>query len=190
MSLTQRGVLLCGLVIFSSFVSASQCNDGIDNNANGLIDLLDPYCKSADDNDESSFRGGAGDDLNAPRSLDCFFDTNSGAGDDGCVVHACCMIDGPCPADLDPASFDPNACGVSAACQNNCLPQTQPDCDCFGCCTLCDPQSGNCATAFVNPVVSPSCTLEQLTDPLACRACTPNPSCRVFPSAVFRNGFE
>lgn len=169
---------------------ATQCSDDIDNNSNGWIDLVDPYCKVADDNDESSFASGVpGDDNNAPHALDTWFDLDSGTGNDGCLIHACCMIDGSCPADLEPQLFDPGACTATQACVSFAQPLTKPGCDCFGCCEICTPGTSSCATVFVNPAVSPTCTLETIGDPAHCRACTQNPQCNV-PSHIFRDGFE
>jgi len=168
---------------------AAQCNDSIDNNGNALIDMTDWYCKTPLDDDEFSFLSGVpGDDLNQPHALDCWFDLNSGSGDDGCSIHACCDIDGSCPADLEPELFNANQCSASQQCSDNCLPQTKEGCDCFGCCEICLPGSG-CANVFVNPAVSPTCTIEVLGDPSKCRTCTPNPSCRI-PSHIFIDGFE
>lgn len=184
------------LVLFVGFsgpVAAQECNDGIDNNANGFYDLADFYCKSPDDDDESSFYSGVpGDDANLPAALDCWFDTNSGTGDDGCSIHACCGIDGPCPAELDAAHFDPGSCAASQQCASNCLPLAAPTtlaCDCFGCCEFCSGATG-CVDVFVNPVVSPSCTLKSLGDPASCRRCVRNETCGGPPQHIFINGFE
>ena len=62
----------------------TQCSDGIDNDGDGLIDSADPECTGPADNDESSFATGIpGDNMDACKQ-DCFFDGNSGMGDDGC----------------------------------------------------------------------------------------------------------
>jgi hypothetical protein len=170
--------------------AAQQCADGIDNDGDGHIDLADPHCRAAYDNDESSFRSGApGDDMHGPSSLDCWFDGNSGSGDDGCSVHACCLIDGPCPPHLNPGTFDPAQCEVSIACLDNCLPLVKPGCDCFGCCTLRQP-GGPYLRALVNPAISPDCTLAALHDPAACQPCRGDAICRIEPDEVFGHGFE
>jgi hypothetical protein len=170
------------------------CSDAIDNDGDGLVDLASPYCKLPEDPDESSFLGGPGDDMNTPAGLDCWFDLNSGSGDDDCSIHACCMIDGPCPAELDPASFDPGACSVSETCVSACQPPATAyrpaRCDCFGCCGFCDADGENCVDLFVNPAVSPECSLDNLDDPSKCRSCSPHPACKALPVAVFGDGFE
>jgi hypothetical protein len=188
-----RAVLLALCLLSISAASSAgsrQCADGIDNDNDGLVDMEDPYCRAPYDNDESSFGSGTpGDDLNAPSALDCWFDGNSGSGDDGCSVHACCLIDGPCPAHLSPDTFDPAQCSVSVACIDSCPPLVKPDCDCFGCCTLSIP-GGGLARALVNPAVSPACTLESLGDPATCQPCRGHAVCSIAVDAVFGDGFE
>ena len=52
--------------------------------ATGKVDYNDPECVGPLDNDESSFATGIpGDNIDACKQ-DCFFDGNSGMGDDGC----------------------------------------------------------------------------------------------------------
>jgi hypothetical protein len=187
--------LLCLLSIGAAVLlppgvaDASQCNDLVDNNSNGLIDLTDWYCKSADDNDEASFYSAIpGDDLNLPAALDCWFDTDSGSGNDGCSIHACCGIAGACPQELDAAHFDENQCTVSQACADNCRPLVKAGCDCFGCCQICTQETG-CVDVFVNPAVSPSCSIENIGDPSLCRRCVQNNECLGL-SRIFADGFE
>jgi len=169
---------------------AAQCSDSIDNNSDGFVDMASLYCKTPDDNDESSFHSGSpGDDANSPHALDTWFDLDSGSGNDGCQIHACCMIEGACPADLEPGLFDAGACGVTDNCINNAVALTKPGCDCFGCCEVCDPNTSICANVFLNPVVSPNCTAEKLGDPSSCRTCKQNTQCLV-PAFIFRDGFD
>ncbi len=187
-----RGFLFIVLLLapFALADAQTQCADGIDNNGNGLIDMADPYCKLPEDNDESSFLSGVpGDDANTPRRLDTWFDLDSGSGNDQCAIHACCMINGPCPADLEPAFFNPSACLQPQACIDFSLPVTKPGCDAFGCCEICIPGTSNCKTAFVNPAVSPTCTIETLGNPASCRVCTQNAQLNV-PSHIFQDGFD
>ena len=178
------------LVGYGGSIAAQECSDGMDNNSNGFIDLADWYCKTWDDNDESSFHSGvSGDDANAPAALDCWFDTNSGSGDDGCSIHACCDLAGPCPAELDAAHFDAGSCSVSQQCVDSCAPLTRTACDCFGCCEICTGPAG-CVDVFVNPVISPNCTLQTIGDPAACRRCVQNSTCLGPPKHIFMNGFD
>jgi hypothetical protein len=58
-----------------------------------------------------------------------------------------------------------------------CGPLTPPGCDCFGCCTLCDPAIPGCADIALNPITSPGCTAATLGDPAVCKRCTKVPTC-------------
>lgn len=170
-------------------VDSAQCANNIDDDQDGLSDLDDPKCKLPGDNDESSFGSGVpGDDNNDPWSLDCWFDLNSGSGDDNCEMHACCMLEGPCPAEYLP--FDPNQCVASQQCIEACAPQTRQECDCFGCCQICDASVSGCYEVFVNPSVSPACELYVIDDPSLCKPCSRNASCPVPNPLIFLDGFE
>jgi hypothetical protein len=169
-----------------------QCNDCIDNDGDGLIDGADPECTGAIDNDESSFATGIpGDNIDA-KNQDCYFDGNSGAGNDGCNMPTCCIIAPPgsgltCPQAYGGNNYDPSTdCPApTQMCIDNCQALTPPGCDCFGCCTICDPSDPtHCENIFTNPIVYPNCdpvnnpsaccTAENLS---ACTTCTPNPDC-------------
>jgi hypothetical protein len=158
-----------------------QCNNCIDDDGDDKADGADPECSGAIDNDESSFATGIPGDNVDPKSQDCFFDGNSGGGDDKCKYHTCCILDltqqpdGKCPANLQPPMFNPSQCVLSAECINNCAPLTPPGCDCFGCCTICD--GDNCRDIYTNPAVSVGCTLETLDDPSKCMECTKTEEC-------------
>jgi hypothetical protein len=168
---------------------APQCSDCIDNDNDGKIDGFDPECTGPADNDESSFKTGIpGDNIDATMQ-DCFFDGNSGAGDDGCNQHTCCLLQAKgtisgsetqLEADkreckrlapkADEKKYDPAKCyqpfgntPVSPKCKMNCGPLTPPGCDCFGCCTICN--ENGCRDVLINPQVSPDCQSENITDP-------------------------
>src|SRR6187551_3581648 len=83
---------------------APQCTDGIDNDGDGKIDYDDPECVGGYDYDESTFAWGIPGDHYDPCKTDCFFDSNSGSGDDNCVWQLKC----------DPASTFPS-CPYNAA---------------------------------------------------------------------------
>ena len=74
------------------------CANGIDDDGDGLIDGFDPECTGAADNDEGTFATGIPGDNRDPVWQDCFFDGNSGAGEDGCRYHTDCLY-GDLPAD-------------------------------------------------------------------------------------------
>lgn len=144
------------------------CTNGIDDDGDGLIDLFDPECTGPCDDDESSFQTGIpGDNMDCKQ--DCFFDGNSGQGNDGCNWDLRC----------DPA--DPGAqigCGYTGnnncsnqeppdvQCQTACEPYVPPGCDCFGCCTV--QTDAGAVSIFLNS--SSDCALDDLD---ACEQCTP-----------------
>lgn len=149
----------------------TQCSNCIDDDGDGLIDGFDPHCISAADNDEFSFATGIPGDNKDATKQDCFFDGNSGAGDDGCDIHVCCLLD-----DCPDANFDPSTCtSLSQQCIDFCAPATPPGCDCFGCCTVCD--GANCNDVFIHPVVAPDCDVDVLGDPTLCPTCTKSTEC-------------
>jgi hypothetical protein len=112
-----------------------------------------------------------------PKTQDCFFDGNSGGGDDKCAYHTCCLTDvkhdGTCAITAPP--YDPADCTVTAECIKNCAPATPPGCDCFGCCTVC--AGDDCRDIATNPAISPECDLEHLDDPDKCLACVKSTEC-------------
>lgn len=152
-----------------------QCSNGIDDDGDGAIDGFDPECTGPLDDREDSFATGIpGDNIDAIKQ-DCFFDGDSGHGNDGCLMHTCCLLDGECPPDLKPEQFDPAECEVSQECIDYCAPITPPGCDCFGCCTICN--DVGCFDVLTNPEVAPNCTADVVDDPDACPACTKIDEC-------------
>lgn len=167
--------------------STIQCADCIDNDNDGKIDGADIECSGALDDDEGSFSTGIpGDNIDAVMQ-DCFFDGNSGAGDDGCNIHVCCLLGAAdkascpigankynvaeCPAPLGTGTLSPK-------CIATCGKLAPPGCDCFGCCTICDPANpATCFDILTNPTASPNCNETNLADPTACRRCTKNTMC-------------
>jgi hypothetical protein len=153
-------------------VASPQCNDGIDNDGDGKIDSLDPECVGPCDNDEGSFATGiAGDNVDACKQ-DCFFDGNSGMGDDGCDWNLKCDSANPggasCPYD---ASYKNCPKAQSAKCLRNCRKLTPNGCDCFGCCAV------TVGAETINLRLVSSCTSAKFGDATACPRCTPNPDC-------------
>ena len=153
----------------------------LDDDGDGRVDGADIECTGALDNDESSFSTGIpGDNIDTVHQ-DCFFDGNSGAGDDGCDIHVCCLLGAPdrasCPFGAN--QYDPAQCNTpeTQACVALCAPLTPPGCDCFGCCTLCDPVTNVCRDVLTNPAVAPNCDADHLSDPVACPACIQRTDC-------------
>ncbi|MDQ3367800.1 MAG: hypothetical protein M3680_20440 [Myxococcota bacterium] len=168
-------------------VGAPQCSNCIDDDGDGKIDGFDIQCTGPLDNNEGSFSTGIpGDNIDAV-DQDCFFDGNSGAGNDGCSIHVCCLLGAPdkasCPigANRYQVSECPAPLGqgtLSQKCIDTCGKLAPPGCDCFGCCTLCDPANpSSCFDIALNPSTSPNCTTETLADPTKCLRCTKNTMC-------------
>ncbi len=145
----------------------TECSDGVDNDGDGDIDGADVHCVSALDNDESSFATGIKGDNKDPKQ-DCFFDGNSGGGDDKCSIDLCCLL-GDCGNNVD--------CTPSQQCIDNCSPAAPAGCDCFGCCTICD--GPNCEDVLLNTEATPDwdCDLDTLDDPVKCPRCEKITSC-------------
>jgi hypothetical protein len=187
--------------------STAQCSDCIDNDADGKIDGFDPECSGPLDRLEDSFATGIpGDNMDATYQ-DCFFDGDSGGGNDGCSQHVCCLLQagGATPSTNDDISecmklapgsnynkYQRSKCyapfgntPVPSKCTMNCGPLAPPGCDCFGCCTICD--SGGCEDLALNPAVSPNCDASNIHDlgpdgvegtgDDPCRRCVKNMDC-------------
>ncbi len=153
--------------------AAPQCNNCEDDDDDGLVDGFDPECTSSLDDREDSFATGIhGDNGNAVKQ-DCFFDGDSGSGNDGCDLHVCCLLAGACPIDQPP--FDPGSCSVTAECVTNCMPITPPGCDCFGCCTICDDLG--CVDILTNPATAPLCDASVIHDQSKCPSCNKFTQC-------------
>ena len=170
----------------------AQCTDGIDNDQDGKIDYDDPECLGGYDNDEYSFAWGIPGDNNTDAcKSDCFFDANSGSGDDNCDRQFKCDPESThpsCPYDAVYAAAHPTECSLSSSqtqrCVDRCGPLVPNGCDCFGCCTipgLAGPvRIGNTCTAadFGNPQKCPRCTqVTQCLNPCErCEFCVGKPA--------------
>jgi len=159
-----------------SKVGTSQCSDGKDNDGDGKIDYDDPECVGPLDNDESSFATGIpGDNMDACKQ-DCFFDGNSGAGDDHCDWQLKCdpaSVNSKCPYDQSYADSHTMECSVSAsqsmACINACRKLVPNGCDCFGCCVV--------PGAPAPILLAATCTAAGFNDPTKCPRCTQVTQC-------------
>jgi len=174
---------------------SAQCNNCVDDDTDGKIDGFDPECSGPLDNDEGSFATGIpGDNMDAINQ-DCFFDGDSGAGNDGCNQHACCLLGAQTKDECSAAlvglvnnaqkegqkynvaeCFAPlGSATVPQQCKDVCGPLAPPGCDCFGCCTECDAQG--CVDIALNPATSPDCDSTTLHDPTKCKPCTKVADC-------------
>src|SRR6188768_2675882 len=67
-----------------------QCGDCLDNDGDRLEDSDDPECTGPCDNTEDSYYGGIPGQNNAPCRQDCYFDPDTGSGNDQCYwSHEC-----------------------------------------------------------------------------------------------------
>jgi hypothetical protein len=151
----------------------TQCTDCIDNDGDGYLDAFDVECVGPLDNDEASFSTGIPGDNTDPCKQDCFFDGNSGAGDDGCNWNLKCDPESPgapsCPYD---STYNNCPGPQSQKCIDTCQQYTPNGCDCFGCC---DVMLSGGQTVTIK--LGAGCTEETATDPAACKACTKVTTC-------------
>ena len=104
--------------------ASTKCNDGMDNDSDGKIDLADPECVHPCDNDEATFATGiSGDNMDACKQ-DCFFDGNSGRATTAAtgISPATRPAPGPTRAKACPYDADKKNCPTqqSAKCIKNC----------------------------------------------------------------------
>lgn len=122
------------------------CGDTLDNDGDGLIDWQDPDCLGPCDNTENGLNLGIPGGDGAACIVDCYWDSNSGAGNDGCYWNHRCDTKSPEGADC-PYNMNANTPGTGLSCSElenqqpaSCLgvcPKLVPNgCDCFGCCVL------------------------------------------------------
>lgn len=137
------------------------CSDGMDNDGDGLIDGMDPECTGPYDEDEGSFATGIPGDNRDPIWQDCFFDGNSGAGDDDCRYHTGCLTGEKDPSDPD--------CTLTEMCLDFCKGRTPNGCDCFGCCEI-TKEDGEVVTVQIGA----DCSLETIDE---CASCVMDEEC-------------
>ena len=154
------GQILCG-------DAPCACSDGKDNDVDGVSDLADPECVSSWDNDEGSFATGIPGDNRDDACQDCFFDGNSGSGNDGCYLPSSCLSKG----DNSSGRGRCSSCEQTAQCRKFCQAYTPNGCDCFGCCTVRLANGTN-----VNVALGNGCNIDGNTV-TGCNTCVPNDSC-------------
>ncbi len=163
-----------------------QCSNCRDDDGDGFIDGFDPECTGPSDKDEKTFATGIPGDNKDPVEQDCFFDGDSGAGNDGCNIHVCCLLGARTVEEctIGQNRYNPKDCPppigtmpLSDTCIKTCGKLTPPGCDCFGCCTICDPVNHDCHDILINPADSMGCGPTTLGDPAKCLACVKNTQC-------------
>jgi hypothetical protein len=147
------GVVYCGS-------ERCPCSNGRDDDGDGLVDALDPECTGPSDQFEDSLAIGTHGEDQDSKCQDCFFDNNSGSGDDGCNRPRSCATD---PAAVAVGTC--SSCEVSGNCEARCVALTPNGCDCFGCCAVFR------AGVSVNVLLRASCALDAIDDLTACPRC-------------------
>jgi hypothetical protein len=149
-----------------------QCANCIDDDGDGFVDGADPECAGPLDNDEKTFGTGIPGDNQDSCKQDCFFDGNSGQGDDGCEWNLKCdplVTSGEC-------TYDPNFKNCpetqKAQCIDKCAKRAPNGCDCFGCCNVPLPGGGSKDVRLVG-----TCSIADIDDPVKCPPCTPVSDC-------------
>jgi hypothetical protein len=171
------------------------CGDLLDNDGDGLVDSQDPDCLGPCDDTEDSYYGGIPGQAGPGCKVDCYFDQDSGAGNDDCYwSHECdpnsippnyypepeneCQYNGPDTV-IPPTG---KTCGElnlaqSDACKAYCGPLTPNGCDCFGCCEL-PAASGKYVWLGSEGVTGNTvCTIANIDDPDFCHPCAPVQDC-------------
>lgn len=159
--INDAGQILCGS-------APCACSNGKDDDNDGISDLADPECVSSWDNDEGSFATGISGDNRDDACQDCFFDGNSGSGNDGCYLPTSCLSEGNASSGHGRC----NSCEQTAQCKSFCKAYTPNGCDCFGCCTV---RLAN--GTDVNVALGNGCNIDGNTVQ-GCNSCVPNDSCR------------
>jgi hypothetical protein len=159
-------------------IGQAQCSDGIDNDGDGKIDYADQECVGPLDDDEGTFATGIPGDNSDPCRQDCFFDGDSGMGNDGCLWQLKCdpmSTNASCPYDAAYAQSHTMECSVSGSqsqkCIDSCRKLVPNGCDCFGCCAV---------PGAPTPIrLAPTCTAADFNDPAKCPPCTQVTQCMV-----------
>ena len=191
---TDAGIFRCYITPCQGKVY--QCGNCIDDDGDGLIDSLDPDCLGACQNNERGFLGNIPGQNNAPCKADCYWDQDTGSGNDTCEWnHHCDPFEQAAPAGVNPeigCSYDPgqhfpggDSCADRLAaqpttCATFCGPLTPNGCDCFGCCENPLNQGHYVYAGSVNQAGESTCNAspESLGDATKCKPCTPVPACQ------------
>ena len=173
-----------------------QCGDLLDNDGDGLMDSEDPDCLGPCDNTEAGFYGGIPGQSGPACTVDCYFDQDSGPGNDDCHWNHKCdpheVAPGYYPESSEGAkcAHDPaaNTSGTdktcdqlyaaqSQSCYDYCGPLTPNGCDCFGCCELPAGKGNYVWLGSEDANGNGSCTLADINDPAKCQPCMPVKAC-------------
>lgn len=159
------------------------CGNCKDDDGDSLIDALDPDCLGPCDNAEDSYYGSIPGQSGGGCRKDCYFDDDSGGGNDQCEWDLSCDPlaassdlppgNGLCQGGSPSNNCDTLSASQSDTCLDVCLPLTPNGCDCFGCCAIGD------KTVYLGSEVNGegSCTRKTLDDPESCKPCTQVEAC-------------
>lgn len=167
------------------------CGNCIDDDLDCMVDSADPDCFGPCDNNEEGFNGKipGQQEQSTCLQMDCYFDFNSGAGNDECHwSHSCDPLE-PSGCTYDPehnSPGTPNSCeelfdAQQQECLDYCLPIVPNGCDCFGCCEVRIAEgSEETATVYLgtqNADGDGTCELGVIDDPELCNPCTQVEGC-------------
>lgn len=164
------------------------CGNCLDDDGDCAVDSNDGECFGPCDNSEEVFAGLIPGQNNAPCKADCYFDNDTGSGNDDCFWSLECD---PLEPSLD-CNYDPNAnipgspldCAEAQAmqsqtCDDVCGPLVPNGCDCFGCCEVFLPAGGTVEVYLgtENAGGDATCTMDVVLDPALCAPCTQVQAC-------------
>ncbi len=167
-----------------------QCGNCEDDDDDGHVDASDANCWGPCDNNEAGFKGNIPGQAHAPcTSLDCYFDDDSGAGNDECYWSHGCDPSEPNPSGCayDENTSLPGSGGLSCEsaqqmqseiCEQICEPLVPNGCDCFGCCAI--TQGNETYTVYLGTEDAEgngSCSLDVVDDPEKCAPCIQVEAC-------------
>jgi hypothetical protein len=166
------------------------CGDGNDNDGDGLTDSQDPDCLGPCDNTEGNFYGGIPGQTGSACLVDCYFDQDSGSGNDECNWNHKCDPNEVAPK-YYPESNNGSKCehddkantpgtnqtcaqlfdAQSKTCLDFCGPLTPNGCDCFGCCELPAGSGKHVWLGSEDANGNGSCSIADLDNPDKCQPC-------------------
>ncbi len=175
------------------------CGDCLDNDGDCRVDSSDSACVGACSNNEQGYKGEIpGQGHGTCGAIDCYFDSDSGGGNDACMWDAACDPLSPLYTGASSTKScvyygtpEPTQCtqyresqtlqcwdsSSPAPSGNNVCGSVVPNgCDCFGCCLI-PGQSQAIYLGSEDASGKGTCTPATLGDPSKCRPCTQVPSC-------------
>lgn len=196
-TLPDGGTRICFLAYCQTKLWA--CGDCTDNDGDGLVDSDDPNCLGPCQNNEAGFAGNIPGQNNAPCKMDCYWDQDTGSGNDSCNWdHRCDPFEDQDPKETMPeigCRYNPNhkVSGATvpngqndctylrdnqeALCTAFCKPLAPNGCDCFGCCENPAAPGTYVFAGSENAAGQGTCDVASLADPAKCKACTPVAGC-------------